>query len=173
MTTKERRGVFLKQTNEIFIKKIFELRNLLFIFIALISLGCQDVKKPNQPENLISKDIMVAILTDAYISNASRSVNNFLIKKTKLKLDSMIYKKYNIDSIQFAESNAFYTSDLNTYSEIFTKVEERLVIIQNRTDSVYETLNKKKSGDKNIDSIQSISKLIDPIETSPNQDSIK
>lgn len=114
-----------------------------FIFhiaIAIVLVGCQDVKRPDMPENLIPQDIMVQILTDTYLSNASRSINNKLIKKAGLKLDSMLYIKYNIDSIQFVESNAFYASDLELYDNLLSRVEERLTRIQEGTDSITDPL---------------------------------
>lgn len=142
--------------------------------MTLSILGCQDVKKPERPENLISQETMVLILADAYISNAARSINNRLIRKTGVMLDSLLYEKYNIDSLQFVNSNAFYTSDLNTYSKIIQKVEVRLLIIQKKTDSLFEVYKKEKPGDTIKDSIQiKPNLLIDPVESKTYQDSIK
>lgn len=150
------------------------MKYLFFTILTLSFLGCQDVKKPEKPENLISQETMVLILADAYISNAARSINNRLIRKTGVMLDSLLYEKYNIDSLQFVNSNAFYTSDLNTYSKIIQKVEVRLLIIQKKTDSLFEVYKKEKPGDTIKDSIQIKSNLlIDPVESKTYQDSIK
>jgi len=150
------------------------MKYLFFTILTLSFLGCQDVKKPERPENLISQETMVLILADAYISNAARSINNRLIRKTGVMLDSLLYEKYNIDSLQFVNSNAFYTSDLNTYSKIIQKVEVRLLIIQKKTDSLFKVYKKEKPGDTIKDSIQiKPNLLIDPVESTPYQDSIK
>lgn len=150
------------------------MKYLFFTILTLSILGCQDVKKPERPENLISQETMVLILADAYISNAARSINNRLIRKTGVMLDSLLYEKYNIDSLQFVNSNAFYTSDLNTYSKIIQKVEVRLLIIQKKTDSLFEVYKKEKPGDTIKDSIQiKPNLLIDPVESIPYRDSIK
>lgn len=117
---------------------------LSFISI-LILFSCQDVKKPERPANLISKEKMVDILSDVYISNASRNVNNKLIKKMNLKLDSLIYAKYEIDSIQFAQSNAFYSSDLKTYGNLLSQVKNRFEILKVEKDSLYQIAKKEDS----------------------------
>ncbi len=106
--------------------------------------GCQDIKEVEKPENLISQEVMVTILTDVYISNASRSVNNKLLKEYNIRLDSVIYNKYHIDSLQFVESNAYYSSDLKTYKGMITKVQEGLIILQKEKDSVFEKIKKEK-----------------------------
>ncbi len=88
-------------------------------------LGCQDVQRPEKPKNLIPKDKMVDIIAEAYLANAARNVDHRKIIASGMKLDSLIYKKYNVDSIQFAKSNAYYADEMNIYAEIFTEVEER------------------------------------------------
>lgn len=119
--------------------KILSFISLLFLF------SCQDVKKPEMPANLISKKKMVDILSDVYISNASRNVNNKLIKKMNLKLDSLIYAKYEIDSLQFVESNAFYSSDLKTYGNLLSQVKDRFEILKIEKDSLYQIAKKEDS----------------------------
>ena len=119
--------------------KILSFISLLFLF------SCQDVKKPEMPANLISKEKMVDILSDVYISNASRNVNNKLIKKNNLKLDSLIYAKYEIDSLQFVESNAFYSSDLKTYGNLLSQVKDRFEILKIEKDSLYKIAKKEDS----------------------------
>lgn len=107
-------------------------------------LGCQDIKEVEKPEHLIAKEVMVNILTDVYISNASRSINNKLLKEYNIRLDSVIYNKYHIDSLQFVESNAYYSSNLKTYNGIITEVQEGLIILQKEKDSIYEKIKKEK-----------------------------
>ena len=109
----------------------------LFILI-LCFFGCQNVEQPKKPENLISTDKMVDILTETYMSNAARSVNNQLILDKGVKLDSLIYTNFDIDSLQFANSNEYYAADVNVYMEIFQKVEARLSTMQQKMDSIRE-----------------------------------
>ena len=120
------------------------MKYLSILIFAILFLGCQDIKEVEKPKHLISQEVMVTILTDVYIGNASRSVNNKLLKEYNISLDSMIYNKYHIDSLQFVESNAYYSSNLETYNDIITKVQEDLIILQKEKDSIYEKIKKEK-----------------------------
>ena len=120
------------------------MKYLSIIFCTILFLGCQDIKEIEKPENLIAKEVMVTILTDVYISNASRSINNKLLKEYNIRLDSVIYNKYHIDSLQFVESNAYYSSNLKTYTSIITEVQEGLIILQKEKDSIFEIIKKAK-----------------------------
>lgn len=112
------------------------MRILVCILFAVVVTGCQDVKRPEKPEDLIAKSKMIDVLTEAYLMNAARSYDLRLIRNKGVQLDSLIYKRFKIDSVQFARSNAFYTSDLNEYNEILTEVESRLLVMQNNADSL-------------------------------------
>ena len=121
-------------------------KNIVFIlsfFSVLFS--CQDVKKPVKPADLILKEKMIDILSDVYISNAARNVNNKLIREKDLQLDSLIYAKYEIDSLQFAKSNEFYSADLLTYSNLLTEVQTRLKSLKIEKDSLYKIAKKEDS----------------------------
>ncbi len=123
------------------------------IVLLLILAGCQNVKYPEKPENLLSKEKMVQMLADAYIGNASRSksVNNRVLRTNDVHLDSILYKKHQVDSLTFAESNAYYASNLAMYTEIITEVEKLLLKKKASVDSILE-FNKKNSSQK-IDTI--------------------
>ncbi|HLV93436.1 MAG TPA: DUF4296 domain-containing protein [Aequorivita sp.] len=104
--------------------------------ISLMIVACQDVQRPEKPKNLIDKDVMAEVLTEAYLANAGRSVDNKTVEIKGVKLDSFIYTKFGIDSLQFVRSNDYYAADINTYVDIFQKVEENLKAIENRLDSI-------------------------------------
>ena len=112
------------------------MRNFKALFFILTLWSCQDVKRPEIPQNLIPEDQMVEVLTEAYLINAARSFDNRTIIENKIKLDSFFYKKFNIDSLQFVESDAYYTSNLSTYKRLFTKVEERMALLKVESDSL-------------------------------------
>jgi hypothetical protein len=44
----------------------------------------------------------------------------------KIGIDDYIYKKYKIDSIQLAQSNKYYASDMEEYKKIFAAVKTKL-----------------------------------------------
>ena len=115
------------------------------ILILILSiLGCQNVERPEKPKNLISKEKMVDVLTEAYLANAARSVNNQAIIDKGIKVDSLIFKKFEVDSVQFAKSNDYYAADINMYLDIFQKVEARLVAMEKKLDSIRDLDRKRK-----------------------------
>ncbi len=115
------------------------------ILILILSiLGCQNVERPEKPKNLISKEKMVDVLTEAYLANAARSVNNQAIIDKGIKVDSLIFKKFEVDSVQFAKSNDYYAADINMYLDIFQKVEARLVAMEKKLDSIRD-LDRKRN----------------------------
>lgn len=130
------------------------MRNLWILFLLVMLFGCQNVKTPQKPENLIPKDKMVDVLEQAYLANAARGVENKAILEKGIYLDSLIYQKNNIDSLQFAKSNAYYASNLNQYSEIFRELEKRLDLAQKDLDSLlYSDKSQKESVKVKNDSI--------------------
>ncbi len=123
----------------------FYLRIFYLIFFIGCLVSCQDVQKPEKPANLISQEIMVDILTDVYISNAARNVNNKLLRNLNIKLDSVIYSKYRVDSLQFALSNNYYSSNLDIYRNLLVKAQEKLMLLQIEKDSMYRAATKQDS----------------------------
>jgi len=123
----------------------FYLRIFCLIFFIGCLVSCQDVQKPKKPANLISQEIMVDILTDVYISNAARNVNNKLLRNLNIKLDSVIYSKYRLDSLQFALSNNYYSSNLDIYRNLLVKAQEKLKLLQIEKDSMYRAATKQDS----------------------------
>ena len=122
------------------------MKNFVLLFITSVFLfSCQDVQVPEKPKNLIPKEKMVQIFTDAYLANAARNLNAKIIKDSKVALDSLLYRKYDIDSLQFAQSNAYYSLDFNTYKEILETVEKNLLKRKTELDTL---VKKKEKADK-------------------------
>ncbi len=144
---------------------------LILISIVLLS-SCEDIKKPEKPENLISKQTMIQVLTDAYLSNAARSLNSREIRDNALQLDSIIYKKYGIDSLQFVKSNAFYISDMTVYTELFEGVEKSLDAHKKLADSLARENKKLKPGQTEKDSLERRTLLSNPLIQASGLDSL-
>ncbi|PQB05830.1 DUF4296 domain-containing protein [Aureitalea marina] len=154
-------------------------KNIWIVLIFLIGLGCQHIERPKMPENLIPRDKMINILTDLYINNAARSVNVRVLRNNGIVLDSLLYVKYDIDSLQFTRSNAYYTSDLDNYNSMFEEIEQRLVAMKSRYDSLAKD---RSGGSTNMDSVvraQRINQqrggrqLVEPASTKVDQDSLE
>ena len=90
------------------------------IFLILI-LGCTS----DAPENLISEEKMESIIFDIMILNAS--YNYDLKIDNNLLSDELIYKKYDIDSIQFYESELYYSRNPKIHVNIYSNVKKRIL----------------------------------------------
>lgn len=132
------------------------MRYIFTIFIIVSFLSCQEVIRPEMPENLIPEDKMVEVLTEVYLINAARSFDNRTIIDNKMKLDSFVYNKFEIDSTQFVNSNAYYTANLNTYNKLFVKVEERMKKIKTEVDSLVLVRVQEKEAQRIKDSIAGV-----------------
>lgn len=78
-----------------------------------------------KPKNLIERDKMVDILYDIALLEAikTQNINGGISNK---KANEFLYKKYKIDSLQLAESNKYYATDVEEYKKMFGEVKSRL-----------------------------------------------
>ena len=90
-------------------------------------IGCSS----NIPENLISKEKMESIIFDIMILNASSSydlkIDNSMIS------DELIFRKHDIDSAQFYDSELYYSQNPKIHFNIYANVKRR---IQKSIDSL-------------------------------------
>ena len=92
-----------------------------YLLIIFLFLGCSD----KVPDNLISKEKMENIIFDIMILNES---SGFDLKiDNNLLSDELIYKKNNIDSLQFFESELSYSKNPREHYEIYAKVKIRIL----------------------------------------------
>ena len=92
-----------------------------YLLIIFLFIGCSD----NVPDNLISKEKMENIIFDIMILNAA---SGFDLKiHNNLLSDELIYKKHNIDSLQFFESELYYSKNPRDHYEIYAKVKIRIL----------------------------------------------
>lgn len=128
------------------------MNRLMYLLFLTVFLNCQNVERPEKPSNLIPKDKMVEVLTESYIANAARGVGskNLLVKD--VKMDSLIYNKFGIDSIQFVKSNEYYAAEINDYIEIFEKVEANLAVMNKEMDSIRSLIQPDEQSVKEKDS---------------------
>lgn len=141
------------------------MRFLTFIGCLLLLTACQHVERPEQPEDLIALDKMADIMTEVYLGNAAKSVNNKIIRQSGMKLDSFVYKKYDIDSMQFVRSNAYYTSNLDAYNQLFQEVEKKLITLKEKNDAL--NFNRKGKPKITEDTTETNEQLIESPD--PNQ----
>lgn len=101
-------------------KKIIILLAIVFVFVS-----CKEevVKKPNR---LIEKETMVNIMYDLSVLDAIKYQNPASLDTFKINPTQYIYKKYKIDSLQFAQSNVYYASNYKDYSDVVDQINARL-----------------------------------------------
>ena len=126
----------------------------LSIFLALGLFACQDVVRPDIPEEIIPEAKMVDVLVEAYIGNAARSNNNRVLRMGGVQLDSILYAKYEIDSLQFAQNTAYYASQIDPYMRILEQAETKLSGVKKSLDSIalIDAEQQKKDKDSLLDS---------------------
>lgn len=105
-------------------------RFTIYLSIILLASACYNSGKPKKPDNLIAKEKMVDILIDAKLIASASSVNRKIMKDHGVKLNTYVYKKHNIDSLQFALSNEYYAFYIKDYEAIYVKVKDSLEILQ-------------------------------------------
>ncbi len=102
------------------------MKNLVFLFlgsIAFISCDKQTIAKPAQ---LIEEGVMVDIIYDLTILEAVKYENVASLEANHIVPKEYIYKKYKIDSLQFAQNNQYYASDIENYKKIYDRVKQKI-----------------------------------------------
>ncbi|WP_370477733.1 DUF4296 domain-containing protein [Tamlana flava] len=99
---------------------------LLAIVLVLMVVACKKVKGPDKPKNLISKKEMVNILIDAKLVSSASAMNKRIMRDSGMVIKNYVFVKYNIDSLQFAQSNDYYAFHIKDYEDIYTEVEDSL-----------------------------------------------
>ncbi|MCK0161496.1 DUF4296 domain-containing protein [Allomuricauda sp. F6463D] len=123
----------------------------LFFLVILMFFSCAE-KVVEEPENLIPKEKMTEILHDLAILNAVKSSANRKFEDSGVDLMEFLFKKYNIDSTQFSQSDLYYASMPLEYQSIYEGVEAKIkqkkdtleAMEKRRNDSVREA-NLKRS----------------------------
>ena len=120
---------------------------ILFVFIG----ACSNSGKSKKPKNLLTKDQMVNILLDVSFINSAKGLNKSILKNNGVVPEEYIYKKHQIDSLQFVSSNQYYSYHLKEYQEIIDKVNDSLKTLQD----TYDVLVRKDSdSERKADSIK-------------------
>ncbi|WP_052467072.1 DUF4296 domain-containing protein [Psychroserpens damuponensis] len=101
------------------------MRPFLVFLIMILAFGCSSQVQPKEPDHLISKDKMVDILYDVLILNAAKGTSKASLENQGVYPENYIYKKYHIDSLQFATSHSYYSYHIEDYEIIMSKLEQK------------------------------------------------
>jgi len=112
--------------------------------LILVVVACNDINRPKKPDNLISKNKMVGIITDISLINAAKGTNKKLIEGNNINPENYVFQKYDIDSLQFAESNHYYAYDVKEYEDIYLKVKQGLQDKKKENKAIQDKERKEK-----------------------------
>ncbi len=100
------------------------MKKIIFILLILFVLaGCESSNK--KPDNLIDKKQMENIIFDILILNSINA--NSLMSEGEIIGDEFIFDRYSVDSIQFYESEIYYSKMPRVHSQIYSNVKKRIL----------------------------------------------
>ena len=118
------------------------MRVLLYLIFTFFLFSCFNNKSVKEPFDLIPQDKMVDILCEFIVINSAQGSNKkFLESKIKNPVD-YIYNKYSIDSLQFENSNAYYSANIEIYSSIYDSIKMKL---EARKEEIQYQIDEKRS----------------------------
>ena len=112
----------------------------IFLLITLFT-GCKD-DAISKPDGLIEEDKMVAIFYDLAIIEGMKSQNPSDFQS--FRSNDFIYKKYKTDSITFAKSTKYYSSDITNYKKMLNEVSQKIESQKKNIDSIISKNPKKR-----------------------------
>ncbi|MDD3003420.1 DUF4296 domain-containing protein [Flavobacterium sp.] len=135
-------------------------KSILFLLMVILFANCES-KIIQEPEKLISEDQMVAILYDLYVLNAVRN-NSFSDSELQdITPAQYIYHKYKIDSLQFAQSDKYYATNVDEYEKLHERVTTKLKDNKAKIDSIIAKNPQEKTADSIAKTAQKPLKLRD------------
>ncbi|MDT0643432.1 DUF4296 domain-containing protein [Zunongwangia sp. F363] len=129
-------------------KKLFTISLVFLLFCA-----CQNVERTERPEDLIAENKMVDVLTELAILQSARNLNRNVLEEAGIHPEEYIYEKYDIDSLQFQNSNDYYSENFVQYERIYEQVRDRLEAIKRVRDSIQEEEVRIEDSIARLDSI--------------------
>lgn len=136
------------------------MKKIVVLVVLLVFVSCKEevVKKPNR---LIEKDVMVNIMYDLSLLEAVKYQSPAILDSNKISPKQYIYKKYKVDSLQFAQSNVYYASDYEEYKNMFEQMTKRLDQKKLAVEALIKAEKKKK---KEAKKAKSLNKKTDSLE---------
>ncbi|MXN92135.1 DUF4296 domain-containing protein [Flavobacterium sp. Sd200] len=101
------------------------MKKLVFILFAVLAVACNENTAP-KPDKLLDKNEMVDILYDITLLQSIKSYQPATLDSNNVNTHNYIYRKYNIDSLTFAQNHLYYASDIEGYEKIQKKVTDRI-----------------------------------------------
>ncbi|NRS87136.1 hypothetical protein HNQ02_000036 [Flavobacterium sp. 7E] len=119
-------------------------KSIVLIAVLFLFFSCKK-EVVEKPKGLIEKEKMMNIMYDLSLLDGIKYQNNTVRDSIELNPSEYIFKKYKIDSLQFAKSNIYYASNYVEYKDMFDKIIKRLDDKKTVLDSILKKENKAKS----------------------------
>jgi hypothetical protein len=102
------------------------MKNFVFIILVLfLSVSCKK-ELVKEPAKLIEKEKMIDIIYDLSLLEAIKYQQPLSLDSVESNPTKFIFKKYKVDSLQFAQSNIYYAANYDSYKEMFDEINARL-----------------------------------------------
>jgi len=116
---------------------------LVFLFFS-----CTDKVNYEKPVDLIGKEKMTNLLYDMHLAVGTSNVKNVHLEKNRNYM-SLVFEKYGVDSVQFASSNVYYTSNITDYEEMYEEVQRRLDTLKNFHQYIMDSISGEQTTKRN------------------------
>lgn len=148
------------------------LKRVIWCVVMLLTVfACNRFDGPDKPDNLISKQKMVDILIDSKLLTTGNTATKKVMRDSNVNVSTYIFKKYNIDSLQFALSNNYYAFHIDQYEEIYAMAVDSLERLGLRLKEI-EAEEWKAQTKKEEDSLKLVAKKKDSLSRLGINDSI-
>lgn len=130
------------------------MKHLLLLMVAMLMLSSCAEELVEKPDNLIPEDKMVAVIKEMAIVNAAKATNLSKLRENGVEPTSFIFKKFEIDSAQFVDSDRYYASKPLRYENMYKKVESDLEDQRLKLEAekkIRDSLSLVEKSKKNID----------------------
>ena len=125
--------------------------SITYLILIVLFASCRSNTIYEEPKDLIPKDSMMMLLKDLYLATAAKNIKNKRQQK-KVSYITLVYNKYNIDSLRFNTSNLYYTSKIDIYEPMLNEITEML-----KKEQEFFTKAKKIKDSLYNDSLKNIS----------------
>ena len=98
----------------------------IYILCVFFVVSCQDIQPVEKPPNLIDRAKMKEILYEIAVVNAARGINIQKLSQYGVNPETYIFEKFTIDSVQFANSVSYYSSDIEEYKDMYLDIQKRV-----------------------------------------------
>lgn len=111
------------------------MKKITFLIFSIILFSCSEKPVP-EPDTLLDEKVMVDILFDTAILQASESYLPDKLTENNVRIKNYIYTKYSIDSITYYQNQRYYASDSRKYRDMHKEVLERIDQLKAETDTL-------------------------------------